>query len=170
MILFNFSALSFSLAVKPLFKEFLLQPQILLGPMSSLNISKKFDFIVRARSVVSDSLWPHGLYSVRILCPRNSPGKNTGVGCHFLLQGIFPTHVCWVPALASRFFTTEPPGKALASTDLFIVSVGLHFPECYIIGIIYRGTIPDWLLLLSNIHLSFHSSSWLDSPFLFRAE
>ena len=25
----------------------------------------------------------------RLLCPWNSPGKNTGVGCHFLLQGIF---------------------------------------------------------------------------------
>ena len=28
---------------------------------------------------------------VRILCPGNFPGKNPGVGCHFLLQGIFPT-------------------------------------------------------------------------------
>ena len=27
----------------------------------------------------------------RLLCPWASPGKNTGVGCHFLLQGIFPT-------------------------------------------------------------------------------
>ena len=27
----------------------------------------------------------------RFLCPWNSPGKNTGVGCNFLLQGIFPT-------------------------------------------------------------------------------
>ena len=27
----------------------------------------------------------------RLLCPRNFPGKNTGVGCHSLLQGIFPT-------------------------------------------------------------------------------
>ena len=27
----------------------------------------------------------------RLLCPWESPGKNTGVGCHFLLQGIFPT-------------------------------------------------------------------------------
>ena len=26
-----------------------------------------------------------------IICPWNSPGKNTGVGCHSLLQGIFPT-------------------------------------------------------------------------------
>ena len=27
----------------------------------------------------------------RLLCPCDFPGKNTGVGCHFLLQGIFPT-------------------------------------------------------------------------------
>ena len=26
-----------------------------------------------------------------LLCPWDSPGKNTGVGCHFLLQGVFPT-------------------------------------------------------------------------------
>ena len=36
--------------------------------------------------VVSDSLWPHGLYS-----PWNSPGQNTGVGSLSLLQGILPT-------------------------------------------------------------------------------
>ena len=35
-------------------------------------------------------LWPHGL-PARVLCPWDFPGKNTGVGCHFLLQGIFPT-------------------------------------------------------------------------------
>ena len=44
-----------------------------------------------ACSVVSDSLWPHGLWPARLFCPRNFPGKNTGVDCHFLLQGIFPT-------------------------------------------------------------------------------
>ena len=37
-------------------------------------------------SVVSNSLWPHGLYS-----PWNSPGQNTGVGSYSLLQRIFPT-------------------------------------------------------------------------------
>ena len=42
-------------------------------------------------SVMSKSLWCHELYPTRLLCPWNSPGKNTGVGCHFLLQGIFPT-------------------------------------------------------------------------------
>ena len=39
-----------------------------------------------SRSVVSDSLRRHGLYS-----PWNSPGQNTGVGSHSLPQGIFPT-------------------------------------------------------------------------------
>ena len=34
---------------------------------------------------------PHGLQPTRLLCPQNSPDKTTGVGCHFLLQGIFPT-------------------------------------------------------------------------------
>ena len=37
-----------------------------------------------------DSLRSHGLQPARLLCLWNFPGKNTGVGCHFLLQGIFP--------------------------------------------------------------------------------
>ena len=41
--------------------------------------------------VVSVSLWRHGLEPARLLCPCNSPGKNSGVGSHCLLQGIFPT-------------------------------------------------------------------------------
>ena len=40
-----------------------------------------------------------------------SSSKNTRVGCHFLLQGIFPTPVS--PALAGGFFSTEPPGKPI---------------------------------------------------------
>ena len=46
---------------------------------------------VNINSVMSNSLWPHGLSPSSLLCPWNSPGKNTGVGCHFLLQGTFPT-------------------------------------------------------------------------------
>ena len=34
---------------------------------------------------------PYGLGPTRLLSPWNFPGKSTGVGCHFLLQGIFPT-------------------------------------------------------------------------------
>ena len=35
--------------------------------------------------------WPHGLYAAGFLCPKDFPGKNTGVGHHFLLQRIFST-------------------------------------------------------------------------------
>ena len=42
----------------------------------------------KSRSFVYGS---HGLWPARLLCPWDSPGKNTGVGCQFLPQGIFPT-------------------------------------------------------------------------------
>ena len=64
------------------------------------------------------TLRPPGLYPTTLLCPLDSPGKNTGVGCHFPLQGIFPTQGSNLqspvsPAWAAGFFTTEPPGKLL---------------------------------------------------------
>ena len=42
-------------------------------------------------SVMSNFLWPHGLKPTRLFCPWNFPVKNPGVGCHFLLQGLFLT-------------------------------------------------------------------------------
>ena len=67
-------------------------------------------------SVVSDSLWPHGLYPTRFLCPWDSPGKNTRVGCHFPLQGIFPTkglnlHLLRLLHWQAVFLPLAPPGK-----------------------------------------------------------
>ena len=77
---------------------------------------------------MSDSLRPHGLQPTRLLCPWDSPGKNTGVGCHALLQGIFPTqglnfgkplmHIITTklvpyflpPALPSRYQWASLPG------------------------------------------------------------
>ena len=44
-----------------------------------------------SHSVVSDSLWPHGLQPTRLLCSWDSPDKNTGVGSYFLLRGMFLT-------------------------------------------------------------------------------
>ena len=55
--------------------------------------------------VVSYFLRPHGLYPIRLLCPWNSPGKNTGVGSHSLLQGIFLTQGLNLCLLYCRFFT-----------------------------------------------------------------
>ena len=60
-----------------------------------------------SRTVVSDSLWFHGLQPVPLLCPWNFPGKSPGVGCHFLLQGIFPTRGrTQVSCVVGRFFTS----------------------------------------------------------------
>ena len=42
-------------------------------------------------TVVSDSLRPNGPQPSKLLCPWDFPGTNTGVGCHALLQEIFPT-------------------------------------------------------------------------------
>ena len=57
-----------------------------------------------------DFVLPYGLQPARLLCPWDSPGKNTGVGVWALLQEIFPTrgsNLCLLrlPALAHRFFT-----------------------------------------------------------------
>ena len=60
-------------------------------------------------SAVSDSLWPHGPYSHRLPCPWDSPDKNTGVGCHSLLQGIFLTQgLNGVFCIAGNSLLTEP--------------------------------------------------------------
>ena len=69
-------------------------------------------------SVLSDSLQPRGLQPARFLGPWNSPGKNTGVGCHSLLQGIFLNkgqnlYLLQVSCTVARFFIAEPPGKPL---------------------------------------------------------
>ena len=67
-------------------------------------------------SVMSDSFRPHGLEPARLLCPWNFPGENTGVSCHFLLQGIFPTrertHVTFISCIDRGFFTTSATWKA----------------------------------------------------------
>ena len=52
-----------------------------------------------------------------LCCSWNSPGENTGVGFHALLQGVFPTQglnpPLMSPALAGEFFTTPATWEAL---------------------------------------------------------
>ena len=50
------------------------------------DIKKRWQEYTEAASVVSDSVRPHRRQPTRLCCPGDSPGKNTGVGCHFLLQ------------------------------------------------------------------------------------
>ena len=48
-------------------------------------------YAVLSHSVVSDSLWPHGLQPTRLLCPWGFSRQEYWSGCHALLQGIFQT-------------------------------------------------------------------------------
>ena len=58
--------------------------------------------------------------------------------------------------------------QPLAITDLFTVSRVLPFPACYIVRIIQYIAFPNWLLSLSNMHLSLlHVLSGFDGTFLF---
>ena len=77
--------------------------------------SGNLDFIP---SVVSDSFRPHGLQPSRLLCPWDSPCKNTGVGCHAFLQGIFPTqgsnpHLLYLLNWQVASLPLAPPGRPL---------------------------------------------------------
>ena len=71
-------------------------------------------------SVLSDSVRPSGLQPARFLCPwQDSPGRNTGVGCHSLLPGIFPTqgsNLCLLCLLhwQAGSLPLAPPGKPSA--------------------------------------------------------
>ena len=72
-----------------------------------------------------DSLQPQGLYPTRFLSPWDFPGKNTARGCHFLLQGIFPTQGLNLDLLHCRQILYHwATGEALYSSySLFIWSL-----------------------------------------------
>ena len=64
------------------------------------------------------------LCPARLLCPWDSPGKNPGVGCHALLQGIFPTQgsnprLLYLLHWQAGFLPLASPGKPL---DLHILT------------------------------------------------
>ena len=90
---------------------------------------KKNDSESFSHSVMSDSLWPHGLQSARLLCPSGSLGKNSGVGCHAFLQEIFPTQGSNPHLLrplhwqAGSLLVVKPPGKPLKKNIYVCVCV-----------------------------------------------
>ena len=85
-------------------------PPAVIIPTSEYYIHSCFE----SHSVMSDCWQFHGLYPARSLCPWNSPGKNTGMGCHSLLQGIFLTQGLNPGLLHCRqmFFSAEATREA----------------------------------------------------------
>ena len=72
-------------------KEYRDKPHLSPTTFPTSQKVNKLYVCVFSRSVVSDSLQPSELQPTRLPFPWDFPGKNTGVGCHFLLQGIFLT-------------------------------------------------------------------------------
>ena len=83
---------------------------------------RSMDTVCVSSSVVSmsDSLRPHELCPTSLLYPWNSPGKNTRVDSHSLLQGIFPTEP-GSPTLQADSLPSEPPGKPSIDIVMFII-------------------------------------------------
>ena len=70
-------------------------------------------------------LRPYRMQPIRLLCPWDSSGKNTGVGCHFLLQGIF-----WTQALNLHLLhwqTDSLPLSHVGSPHILMLR-GIIFP------------------------------------------
>ena len=111
---------------------------------------------VHTCSVLTDPLWPHGLWPTRLVCPWNFPGKNTGVCCHFPLQGIFPTQA--LNACIGRHIlyccTTWGTFSQLCCTVLSRVQL-FETPwtvacQASLFMLILQARILEWVALLSS--------------------
>ena len=100
-------------------------------------------------SVVSDSMWPHGLLPARFHCPWGFPDKNTGVGCNFLCRlSSQPRDWTQDSSIAGGFFLTvwitrEPKSTEMGSPSLpqgiFFLTQGLNQVSC-----IAGGFFTSW--------------------------
>ena len=94
--------------------------------------------------VVSNSLRPHELWPARLLCPWNSPGKNTGVGCHFLLQGIFPTQGSYLRLLHLLHRQVDSlPSQPLNKAVVYLRHCQTNLQDGYTILHSYQQCICD---------------------------
>ena len=99
----------------------------------------------------------HGLEPARLLLPGHSPGKNTGVGCHAFLQGIFLTQglnsglshlLCW----QKGSIPLAPPGKPLWLPPVQFSSVAQSCPtpcdpmNCSLSGSSVHGILQTRIL------------------------
>ena len=87
-----------------------------IGSWEGGSKERRYMYVSAQLLVMYDSLQSFGLKPTRLLSPWDSPGKNTAVGCHTLLQEIFPTQglspPLLSPALQADSLPTEPPGKS----------------------------------------------------------
>ena len=108
------------------------------------------------------------IIATRLLCPWNFPGKNTGAGCHLLLQGISPDsgikpESLVSPALAGKFFTTVPPSywEGGQKCWLSVRSISVHFPYIHLLHWLY---FLSWMCNFAHLLLNLPLHHALNYP------
>ena len=101
-----------------------------MGKYSITTLTTDMRVCVCVCAQLCPTLQPHGLKPARLLCPWDYPGKNTGVGCHALLQalpdpGIGPMSPL-SPALAGGFFCWDTWGSTLTIDISYLEKKVLH--------------------------------------------
>ena len=116
-------------------------------------------------SVVSDSLWPPGLWPAWLLCPWNFPGKNTGAGSHSLLRGSsWPRDRTWVSCIAGRFFTIWATREAILHVHWWLRLGTLSDQGLF--SFVFHSMISLCMEMNKLILLLFCLCFWILSPLL----
>ena len=90
---------------------------------------------------MSNSVWPHRRQPTRLLCPWGSPGKNTGAGCHFLLQCMkvkSESEVAQSCPTLSNPMDCSPPGSSVCG---IFQARGLEWGAITFSATVYRGSL-----------------------------
>ena len=104
-----------------------------------------------SHSVMSNSLWPRGLWLSSLICPGDFPDKNTEVGCHSLLQRIFPAQGSNLGLLHYRqiLYQLSQQGNQQLLEDTIILL--LIFWEIFVFSLLY--VLNDTTYNFYNVYL-----------------
>ena len=111
-----------------------------------------------SHSFVPNPLWTHP--PGRLFCPWDFPGKNTGVSCHFFLQGIFPIQGSNLHLQCLLHFQVDSlPLSRLESTEISVLGAKGVFGKWPIAQRIKGAKQIRILLLSSPLNLPFCSNN-----------
>ena len=129
--------------------------------LSLLLLFLKWSQVKWSHSVVSNSLRPHRLQPARLLCPWDFLGNSTGVDCHFLLQGIFPTQGSnlGLPHCRQRLYYLSHQGSLISGEIWGWTTVHTQFTKASF----QSDELPGCELRFGALNIQAHGGPGLDS-------